>query len=237
MNLQKDDLTYIMACGDYGVCYQPIVETETLEIFAYEALSRFQFKNAPIPPDAFFKVCHDDEELFFFIESELKKFQIQYHKSDKPIFLNLDPDVTVQRRHRDFWASLFAKHENVVVEIIENSDDENVYTIQGFMKLLDKHGVKYAYDDFGKPNSIFHHALLDRAQFVKLDMFFLKQIRKRPEYFEVLKGVVKYAQLTEQKTILEGIETKDDLQIAKNLGIDYVQGFYFKEHFLEEWKS
>lgn len=34
-----------------------------------------------------------------------------------------------------------------------------------------------------------------------------------------------------KKVILEGVETKEDLELAQQIGVDYVQGFLFKDKF------
>ncbi|MDQ7041960.1 MAG: EAL domain-containing protein, partial [Sulfurimonas sp.] len=62
-------------------------------------------------------------------------------------------------------------------------------------------------------------------------------IRKNPAYIELLKGVVNFAKLNNQYTILEGVETQADLKVAQDLGIDCVQGYLFKEEFISVWNT
>ena len=95
--------------------------------------------------------------------------------------------------------------------------------------------LPYAYDDFGKPNSIFFASLLDKADYLKLDIYFLQTIKVQPSYIEILKGMVKFAKANNKYTILEGVETEQDLQIAKDIGVDYIQGYLFKSEFISIW--
>ncbi len=153
------------------------------------------------------------------------------------LFLNLDPDVSLKDTQIDFWINLLKSQENIVVEIIENSDEESVDDISNFMDWMQINNIEYAYDDFGKPNSIFFNSLLETALYIKLDIHFLRSIKIDKNYIELLKGIISYARAKNKYTILEGVEDEDDLKIAKTLNTDYVQGYLFKEKFYTYWNT
>lgn len=230
-------ISSIMANETYGVCYEPIIDLKNMEIFAYEALSRFKNGHAIVSPYEFFKQIHQDIEFFFYVETILKNFQLKNRPIDKKLFLNLDPDVAIKDNHVSFWIDFFQETQDVVIEIIENSDEENAQDVENFMDWMDEYEIPYAYDDFAKPNSIYFTSLLCRADIIKLDIDVLMKIKQHPPYIEVIKGIVKYTQASSKKTILEGIEDENDLQIAKELGVDYIQGYMFKEKFINVWKK
>ncbi|MDF1876489.1 EAL domain-containing protein [Sulfurimonas sp. SAG-AH-194-L11] len=236
MNI-KDSISSIMANESFGVSYEPIIDLNSMEIFAYEALSRFKHGSIVVSPYEFFKSVHQDIELFFYIESILKRFQLHNRPPDKKLFLNLDPDVAISDNHVAFWIDFFQDTKEVVVEIIENSDEESAEDVEHFMDWMDEYEIPYAYDDFAKPNSIYFTSLLCRANLIKLDMDVLKRIKQHPPYIEVIKGIVKYAKESEKKTVLEGIENNEDLKIAQALGVDYIQGYMFKDKFINVWKN
>ncbi|MBL1244013.1 MAG: EAL domain-containing protein [Sulfurimonas sp.] len=236
MNI-KDAVSSIMANESYGVSYEPIIDLTSMEIFAYEALSRFKHGSIVVSPYEFFKNAHQDIELFFYIETILKKFQLNNKPSEKKLFLNLDPDVAISDNHVAFWIDFFQDTKDVVVEIIENSDEESAEDVEHFMDWMDEYEIPYAYDDFAKPNSIYFTSLLCRANLIKLDMDVLTRIKQHPPYIEVIKGIVNYAKKSSKKTILEGIEDSADLKIAKTLEVDYIQGYMFKDKFINIWKN
>ncbi len=236
-NLTINDVTSIMASCNYGVCYEPIIDLNDMSIVAYEALSRFTYKGKNIKPDIFFKILHNDINLFFYIESVLKKFQLENRVIDKKLFINLDPDICIGEYQIEFWVELFQKHQDVTIEIIENSDEENVEDIENFIEWMDMYQLSYAYDDFGKPNSLFFASLLDKSEYIKFDIHFLKTIKTKGSYIEILIGMVKFAKINLKYTILEGVETQKDLQIAKRAGVDYVQGYLFKDKFISIWNQ
>ncbi|WP_294885569.1 MULTISPECIES: EAL domain-containing protein [unclassified Sulfurimonas] len=51
-------------------------------------------------------------------------------------------------------------------------------------------------------------------------------------FTEVVRGICNYAHKLGKEVILEGIETEDDLYLAKECRVDFVQGFLFKEQFI-----
>jgi len=237
MNLTNNDITSIMANENFGVCYEPIICLKDMKTVGYEALSRFRSRGKLISPAEFFKSIHDDIELFFYIETILKEFQLKNRPKGKKLFLNLDPDIAIDPNHIAFWVKLFNVQKEIVIEIIENSDEESAQDIENFMDWMDEYNLPYAYDDYAKPNSMFFASLLHRADSIKLDMDFLKIIRKNNAYIEMAKGVVNYARRTSKYTILEGVESEYDLELAREMGVDFVQGYLFKKEFILTWKS
>ncbi|MEA1955491.1 MAG: EAL domain-containing protein [Campylobacterota bacterium] len=232
----KSIVTSIVSNEDYGVCYEPVVSLKDMNIIGYEALSRFKYKSKLISPIEVFSCVHDDAELFFLLESIMKKFQIKNRPHDKTLFLNLDPDVTTDSKHMKFWINELKKQKNIIVEIVENSDEENAKDVEIFMKEMDNNKISYAYDDYAKPNSMFFASLLHQASVIKLDIDFLRTISINEAYIEVAKGIVNYAKKTGKKTVLEGVEGQKELQIAQKLDVDYIQGYMFKKDFITKWK-
>jgi EAL domain-containing protein (putative c-di-GMP-specific phosphodiesterase class I) len=237
MNLNKNIITSIMSSEDFGVCYEPVINLKDMNIVGYEALSRFKIGGRLISPADFFRTIHEDIELFFYIETIIKKFQLDNRPEGKKLFLNLDPDIAIDPSHTSFWVKCFNKHKEIIIEIIENSDEESAQGIENFMDWMDEYNMPYAYDDYAKPNSMFFTSLLHRANTIKLDIDFLRTIRKNYSYIEIAKGVVNYANASSKYTVLEGVENKSDLELAKEIGVDFVQGYLFKSKFITKWKS
>lgn len=46
-----------------------------------------------------------------------------------------------------------------------------------------------------------------------------------------------YARKTSKYSILEGVETESDLELAREMGVDFVQGYLFKKEFILTWKN
>jgi EAL domain-containing protein (putative c-di-GMP-specific phosphodiesterase class I) len=70
---------------------------------------------------------------------------------------------------------------------------------------------------------------MNNCEYIKIDKSFLQQIRINRNYIPYLEGLLKTIKLNNQKSIIEGVETLDDLNLIKNLECDFVQGYYFSD--------
>ena len=108
---------------------------------------------------------------------------------------------------------------------------DKLLTHLNFIQALENKKIKFALDDFLCDKSIFCSASLMASPVVKIDKIFLQRIKEDSRYENVLQGVVSYCKAAKKMIILEGIETEEDLLIAKRNHIDLVQGFYFRDLF------
>ena len=72
-----------------------------------------------------------------------------------------------------------------------------------------------------------------RWAFGKFDRQWLQAIRQ-PAQLRMLKMLLHYAREENKKTVLEGIETAEDLAVARLLEVDYVQGYLFRQQFINK---
>jgi len=226
-----DDIVELIASHKFSTQYQAIVDSSTLETYAYEALARFSVNNKNIPPDTMFARCHKNLDIFFLLEVHIKKFQLNNRPKGYPLFLNLDPDICISEMQIRYWLNLFDNQKDIVIEIIENLDQANLEHVRLFIEWLEEYKIRFALDDFGKDGSLFSAELTKKSEYIKLDIDFLRHMKVDSSYIELLRGVVNFAKLSGKKTILEGVENKEDIELARLLKIDYIQGFYFKDRF------
>lgn len=218
--------------ASYKTKYEAIINTKDDSIYGFEALSKFEINQKIISTEETFKKLHHNNELFFELEKRNKKHQINNYIENKKLFLNFDADIVNTIEQRTYWEKFLSPHKrNIVVEITENgSDDEkSIEIIHGFSDWLQKKGIASALDDFAQDGSMFSFYIMDRSKYIKIDKSFLAQIKKNPTYIEYLKGLIKTIKLNNQSSIIEGIETQADYILAKELEIDFMQGYYFSD--------
>jgi len=228
-----DNLKTVICTAKYITKYEPILDVKSLDIFAYEALSKFELPRKSITTEDIFRELHQNNNLFYFLEKRNKKLQVNHFNEDKLLFLNFDADIFITQEQREYWKNFLNPiKDNIVVEITENgSDDETSFEIiHNFSKWLKSNAINTALDDFGQDGSMFSFKLMNETGFIKIDKSFIKQIKSNKNYLYYLKGLIKTITLNGQKTIIEGIESYEDLQIAKDVNCDYVQGYLFKDN-------
>jgi len=220
----------------FGVEYQPIVSCKNQEIFAYESLARFYtHDNKSIRPDLVYESLHSSPLSLFQVEYQQKRLQLSYAVNDFDIFVNLDQDSYFSSGVIDQsnpFLKLFKefRKSTVIVEFIENSEINDAIMSLAMIDNLAKNNIPTAIDDVCNPQSMISTSVIQLVDYIKLDKFVIKN-KKNRNFMLLVRSIIDYAHSSKKKVILEGVETYDDLRLAKQLKCDFVQGFYYRDHF------
>ncbi|WP_417528434.1 EAL domain-containing protein [Marinomonas shanghaiensis] len=221
----------------FGVEYQPIIELKTGDLFAYEALSRFRSVNgAFIRPDHVYAALHDNPLLLFQVELAQKKIQLDRLACSEKIFVNLDQDAfyacgQTAQENPFIELILSAGRDKVVVELIENSEMSDALMSLSMIEVFNGLGIRTALDDLCNPKSMLSVAVLQLVEWIKLDKCVLEN-RGDAHFMIFVSKIIDFAHATGKQVILEGVELAEDLVFARSIGVDFVQGFYYRSLFL-----
>lgn len=210
--------------------YQPLIRLSDGGVAGYEALSRFDLDGASVPPSEVFQALHADQTLFFMLEARSKGFQLEHRPPGVDLFVNLDPHVCEEQWQVDHWARAFTGHERLVVEVLERTTATNLEAITRLVARLGAAGVRLALDDVGGKKNLFSFDLLEQVNVLKLDGGWFTRLNE-PGYRPLLTGLLAFARTRGIQTILEGVETPEQLRTAEDLGVDLVQGYLFRSQF------
>ncbi len=230
-------LIELMEAKRYGVEYQPIIDVADQSVFAFECLARFFNRaNKSIAPNIVFASLHKSPLSLFQVEYEQKKLQLLNAPDNTKIFVNLDQDSyfsCCSEGVRNLFLELFSNYQraDVVIELIENSEINDSKMSLAMIDDLSKHKVKTAIDDVFNPQSMISTSVIQLVDFIKLDHYVVRN-RHNEDLLHLVKAIINYAHRSEKKIILEGIESNSDLLFAKQLKVDYVQGYLFQDRFI-----
>jgi len=232
--MDKKEFENIIKKVQYKTKYEPIVDVKNQnKIFAYEALSKFEIDENIISTEEIFRRLHYQNNLFFELEKRNKIEQINNYNREEKLFLNFDADIVKTDEQKRYWSNFLTKHKNnIVVEITENGSDDEVSSsiMRSFATWLRDKQISSALDDFAQDGSMFSFFIMDRCSYIKIDKSFLKQIKQNKNYITYLSGVLQTIRNNGQKSIIEGVETKEDIRLVNDyLHCDYVQGYYFSD--------
>lgn len=104
---------------------------------------------------------------------------------------------------------------------------ENINQTIIVLKRLKEKGFLFELDDFGSGYSsltYFKHLPVD---IIKMDKDFIATIDQSMTERNFLKFVLDLSHAMDKKTVLEGVETIEQVKILKGYDVDYVQGFYY----------
>jgi len=152
------------------------------------------------------------------------------------IFVNLDQDSYfssgIEGTNNPFL-ELFTGYDKgeLVVELIENSEINDAVMSLAMIDTLSKNYIKTAIDDVCDPQSMVSTSVIQLVDFIKLDKHVVRN-RHNEKFLCLVNALINYAHATDKKVVLEGIESQDDLLFAQTLGVDFVQGFLYREQFI-----
>lgn len=227
-----DTIVQILATNSIGVEYQPIIDLVNNEIYAYEALSRFFIDFTKYPPDLVFEAVHNHFDLFFLLEAATKEVQLSFRPEGYPLFINMDPHLLNNENSLRYWQGFLSGHQNLTVEIIENMHGCDMVSIERFLSQIIPTGCRSALDDFGQEGALYFSSLLEKVDVIKFDRAIFLKAHGHSGYRHLLQGFIGFAHANGQKVVIEGIETQQDLELARILGTDYVQGFLYRDRFI-----
>jgi len=113
----------------------------------------------------------------------------------------------------------------VVFEITESSALNFQENIVKILSVLSDFRIKVAIDDFGTGYSSFIYLKRYSIDYLKIDKIPIDNIEK-DEDKQIVKAIISMTKILKIMTIAEGVETKEQLKILKNLGCDIIQGYY-----------
>jgi len=221
----------ILDAGRFWTEYQALVHARTGRTVAFEALARFQGRSGRLlPPAQVFALLHADPALFLRAELTLKLQQVE-RAPRAPLFVNLDPDTWCRAgdgTRNPFLALFSSSSTRVVVEVSENLAITDAARVTEMVAALRRRNLPVALDDVGAAAGLVSLDALAEAEIIKFDRTLLPRLR-HPRARALVQALCDMARRTGAKTVLEGVETTADYVVARDLGVDLVQGFLFRD--------
>ena len=221
----------VLAAGTIYSLFQPIVDLDSGDVVAYEALARGP-KGPFERPDQLFAAARRDgclEELDASCRVAAFRGAIEQKLlSPLTLFVNVEPDALDSAPLEDLAAIAESApgRLRVVMEITERALAVRPADLLRTVARVRELGWGVALDDVGADSMSLAFMPLLRPDVVKLD-FRLVQERPGAEVAEIMNAVNAYAERTGAPILAEGIETEHHLKIAQALGARLGQGWMF----------
>jgi PAS domain S-box-containing protein len=225
---QRTRVLSVMSENAVRPVFQPIVNIGTLQVGGYEALSRFELASgAGGTPDQWFAAAAEAGLRSQLEIHAIRKAVAHAYQLPPASFLSLNASPETLLRE-DFSRMVEELHgECLIVEVTEHSAVEDYEPLQRAINRLRGHGVRLAIDDAGAGFASLKHIVHLLPEFIKLDLFLIRDIHEDPVKRAVVAGMLGVAQQIGGKVIAEGVETADELRVLRELGVEWVQGYYF----------
>ncbi len=216
--------------------FQPIVPTaEPDDVFAYECLIRGRGENGNlIPPGELFKAART-ADLLFQLDRQARLTAIRAaveHRITSRLFLNFNPSsiYTPSACLRTTFQAVEEAGitpEQITFEVVESEEISDTSHLLGILQVYREAGFGVALDDVGAGYSSLNLLTRLRPDYVKLDMGLTRGVDSDPYKARVALKLLEMARDLGVRTVVEGVETINEWEWAKENGADYVQGYLF----------
>ncbi|OZF49776.1 bifunctional diguanylate cyclase/phosphodiesterase [Rhodococcus sp. 14-2470-1a] len=228
-----------MAEHELQMVYQPIVELASGAVIGAEALIRWNHPELGLlMPDSFIGLAEDADliiPLSNWILSQVCRTLAAWQCKD----LNIQVGVNVSPLH--FAAGTLATDVNSIIDslgiepgrlVLELAESKSLHDIDAVhYQLMDvrRHGSLIAIDDFGSGFSSLERLATLPVDILKIDKSLTqhldsRDLQRRRAMTSLCKAVVDVTHDLGRDTVVEGIETKDQLASCVDMGVTFGQG-------------
>lgn len=126
---------------------------------------------------------------------------------------------------KDLLASSNVPHQKLTFEITETVAADSLVYVKKFIKQIKQFGCKFSLDDFGSGYSSYTYLKSLNVDYLKIDGTFVKDISTNKADAAIVKSMNEIAHSLGMETIAEYVENNDILNILRQIGVDYAQGY------------
>lgn len=234
--------------------FQPIYETGTNNLVSFEALARWTHEAFGfIRPDVFISLAEKSilihhlgvhirnliAEMIGDIQALSGDTNDDYHHLPfRRITLNLSGKELAKKDFSDLLIDQFNKlkipSHLIGIEITESGFIDNMELAMKHLGRFKEEGYTVYLDDFGTGYSSLNYLDKLPIDVLKIDKTFIDQLPHNKRKQRLLMGIVNLAKSLQIETVAEGVETKEEYDIICEMGVNYVQGYFFSKPLSKE---
>lgn len=213
--------------------FQPILDLDSGHIHGHEGLIRGPSDSMLHSPLSLLKAA-DQAGLRAEIEILCVEVIIGDYarlKLDSNLFINLSPrflncaSATLERLLHILETNHVAP-ERIVIELTEDSSPDQMIDLGDCLDRYRERGLRFALDDLGEGYSSLRRWSEHRPHYVKIDKHFTSGINQDPVKLQFVRSLQQIAVNSGAKLIAEGIETRAEFAIMREIGISFGQGYF-----------
>lgn len=232
----EENIKLAMKNKELVTFYQPKVEIRNSKLIGSEALIRWFKDGNIIPPSSFISILERKNLIcnldYYVLERVCEDIRNWQKRGITPVRTS----INFSTRHiddDDFVKKIIktvsdykVKPEFIEIEITELTDFKYKDVFEKIIRELRDYGFKIAMDDFGSGYSSLNLLRNKWYDIVKLDKELVDNIMDNESQI-ITEYAIKMLKSLNMEVVAEGVESKEQLEILKQLGCDIIQGYYF----------
>ncbi|MEG0164620.1 bifunctional diguanylate cyclase/phosphodiesterase [Anaerorhabdus sp.] len=223
---------------EFKLYLQPKYSTDSEEMVGAEALVRWHGKYGMIYPNEFISlferngfILHLDHYIFEQTCKQISRW-IEEDKKCVKISVNLSQLNFEKTNFLDDYISIVQRYkvppEYIEFEITESAIYKDTQRIIEFINRIHELGITCSVDDFGSGYSSLNRLKEIQADTLKIDgIFFKVNEDENKRAYSIVRSIVEMAKNLNMKTVAEGVESREQVDLLKKMGCDLIQGYYF----------
>jgi diguanylate cyclase (GGDEF)-like protein len=238
----ENDLRRALQRQEFVIHYQPVVSLSDGSIVSMEALLRWDHpERGLIGPLAFIPVAEESRLIV-----PIGRWVVEQACRQAANWQRLRPDsapisVAVNLSARQLADPELIPHiegsisangldpATLWLELTETTLLDDIAYVERTLAALERLGVRLVLDDFGVGFSSLGYIKRLPLSMVKLDRTFVENVTESPHDAAIVRAVSEMAETIGIGVVAEGVETEEQVRVARDLGCGYAQGFHFAE--------
>ncbi len=213
--------------------YQPQIEMANGSIDTLEALVRWEHpRHGLIPPNDFIAMAEQTDLIDNVTEFMLRRSMTEILGLGHPeisLAVNISPRSLLQRTFAGAVLRCLADTrfpaDRLELEITERAIADDPERTGLTVAILRDAGVRFAIDDFGTGYSSFSSLRQIRADRLKIDQRFTKQIVVSQDDQLVVRTITQLGHGLGLDVVVEGVETEEIMAALEGMNVDFAQGY------------
>ncbi|MEK7323207.1 MAG: EAL domain-containing protein [Pseudomonadota bacterium] len=220
----------------FKLVFQPVLDIQNRRADHYESLIRMVGDDGKlITPNNFIPVAEHmglihDIDLWVVNQAIDVLQNLPAHQSHIAMNINLSSyafqDKALLPMLREKLEKTGVKAERITFEITETAAVANYEQTREMIMKLRELGCMFALDDFGAGFNSFRHLREFPVDYIKIDGSFIRNLAKDTVDQSLVRSMIDIARTLGKKTVAEFVEDRATLEMLRDWGADYAQGYY-----------
>lgn len=236
IDIPEQEIIAALKQGQFQSYFQPKVDLQTGNVVGAESLARWRHpQRGMLLPVEFIKLIEQKglmDELTWVMLEKSARDCIAWHRQGWPLTVSVNlsvpslEDPTCADRITQTVEKLGLAPRHMTLEITESAAMTNVAPCLEALARLRMKGFGLSIDDYGTGYSSMQQ--LGRIPFteLKIDQSFVTDSAAHPQHRIILESSIDMARKLGLKTVAEGVETRGDWNLLKELGCSIAQGYF-----------
>lgn len=225
---------------DFTLHFQPKIDAGNLQLIGVEALVRWNNdKLGYVSPAEFIPYAEETgliiplSEIIFDLACKSHKQLVNAGYPKVPIAVNVSSIHFQQQNFLESIQRIFERNNtsagNFEIEMTERTVMNSATETVSKLVKLKQMGFKLSIDDFGTGYSSLSYLVRFPLDILKIDRSFIQHICSLDDKQAVVDAIIQMSHRLKMKVVAEGVESAQQVELLKEMGCNYIQGYYYSK--------